>query len=162
MAWRWPGPRGEAFVVLQFILLGLIFFGPPQVGRSLLEPWPPLLMTAATWLSPCLLAWGLFAALYGTRSLGSNLTPFPRPKAQNQLVQRGAYALVRHPIYSGLLSLGLARALWVHGSAPLLWTALLFWLFDRKARREEAWLLEAHPDYADYQRRVKRLLPWLY
>jgi protein-S-isoprenylcysteine O-methyltransferase Ste14 len=162
VAWRWPGPRGEAFVVLQFILLGLIFLGPPQIGRDILEPWPPILASTGTWLAPLFLAWGLFAALYGTGSLGSNLTPFPRPKNENQLVQSGAYALVRHPIYSGLLSLSLARALWVRGSATLGWAVLLFWLFDRKAHREEAWLLEKHPGYADYQRRVKRLLPWIY
>ena len=54
---------------------------------------------------------------------------------------------------------------WSFAEAPLglVPTALLAVLFDLKARREEAWLIERFPEYADYRARTpRRLLPWLY
>jgi protein-S-isoprenylcysteine O-methyltransferase Ste14 len=42
------------------------------------------------------------------------------------------------------------------------YAALLFLLFDAKARREERWLVEKFPSYAGYQRRVRKLVPFLY
>ena len=42
-------------------------------------------------------------------------------------------------------------------------TALLAVLIDRKAQREETWLIERFPDYALYRARTpRRFLPWLY
>jgi protein-S-isoprenylcysteine O-methyltransferase Ste14 len=40
--------------------------------------------------------------------------------------------------------------------------AVGFFFFDRKAAKEEQWLEERHPDYADYARKVKKLIPWVY
>lgn len=39
---------------------------------------------------------------------------------------------------------------------------LLFLLFAAKSRLEEIWLLAMHPEYRDYERRTKRLIPWIY
>ena len=51
----------------------------------------------------------------------------------------------------------------VSGSVTVIVAAgLLFLLFAAKSRREEVWLTAAHPGYADYQRRTKRLIPWVY
>jgi len=53
----------------------------------------------------------------GALVLGKSLTPFPKPPAQAQLVRRGAYAMVRHPIYARLMALSLgSTSLW--GSLP--------------------------------------------
>ena len=53
-------------------------------------------------------------------------------------------------------------AIWRHGWLTLLYAALLFLLFDAKARREERWLLEKFPSYSEYKRRVRKLVPFLY
>ena len=46
------------------------------------------------------------------------------------------------------------------GLAP---TALLAVLFDLKARREEAWLIERFPEYVAYRAGTpRRFVPWLY
>ncbi len=42
------------------------------------------------------------------------------------------------------------------------YAVLLFLLFDMKSRREECWLAANYPDYPDYQKRVRRLIPFLY
>ena len=46
--------------------------------------------------------------------------------------------------------------------AALLWAALLVVFFDIKSRREEAWLAARFPAYADYRRRVRKLIPFIY
>jgi protein-S-isoprenylcysteine O-methyltransferase Ste14 len=40
--------------------------------------------------------------------------------------------------------------------------AALFFFFDLKSRQEERWLAEAYAGYQDYQRRVRKLIPWIY
>jgi protein-S-isoprenylcysteine O-methyltransferase Ste14 len=42
-------------------------------------------------------------AARGIWDLRSGLSPFPRPIAGAPLVESGAYRLIRHPIYSGLV-----------------------------------------------------------
>ena len=62
-------------------------------------------------------------------------------------------------MYGGVLLLALA---WVLLSSPL---ALVPWavaavFLDAKRRREEAWLVEAHPEYEEYRSSVKsRFVP---
>ncbi len=45
----------------------------------------------------------------------------------------------------------------------LLLTAVLVVFVELKSRREEQWLTERHPDYADYRRRTpRRFIPYVY
>jgi len=34
--------------------------------------------------------------------------------------------------------------------------------FHLKSRREERWLVERYPEYADYQKRVKKIIPFIW
>jgi protein-S-isoprenylcysteine O-methyltransferase Ste14 len=43
---------------------------------------------------------GAVLGIAGVKALGRNRTPFPKPREGAALVQSGAYALVRHPLYS--------------------------------------------------------------
>ena len=98
----------------------------------------------------------------GTISLGRNLTPFPKPTAGVSLVRTGIYGLIRHPLYVAVFCGALGCAL-VCRSWPALAAALaLAPLFDAKARREECWLRQRFPEYAGYEQRVRRFIPWLY
>jgi protein-S-isoprenylcysteine O-methyltransferase Ste14 len=47
-----------------------------------------------------LTALGILLAIAGLASLGSALTPFPRPLAKARLRRSGVYAWVRHPVYA--------------------------------------------------------------
>ena len=44
----------------------------------------------------------------GVQSIGDSITPFPVPKDAGELVVDGAYAYVRHPMYSGTTTFWLA------------------------------------------------------
>jgi len=94
--------------------------------------------------------------------LGRGLTPLPYPKDGAKFVQTGSFALVRHPMYGGGLMLALGWALFVQGCLTLGYVATLFAFLDAKSRREERWLAERFPEYTSYQRRVRKLIPFVY
>jgi protein-S-isoprenylcysteine O-methyltransferase Ste14 len=78
------------------------------------------------------------------------------------LIESGAYRLIRHPIYSGLVLGALGWGVVTGSTLAMVSAGLLFLLFIGKSRREEAWLCVVHPGYGAYQARTKRLIPWVY
>ena len=105
---------------------------------------------------------GAALAVAGVGSLGRNLSALPYPPDHGELVIRGAYRLVRHPIYGGLILGVLGWSLYLRSWLVLGYALALFVLFDFKSRREESWLIERYPEYAAYCRRTDKLIPWLY
>lgn len=157
----WKGERGEWFVVIQGVLFVLIGAGPRTWPGA--PVWAPPSTTLGTYLGLALMLAGAALSLPGLIALGSrNLTALPYPKATAELVESGPYAIVRHPIYSGLILASFGWGLYLHAWLTLLFAAALFVLFDLKSRREERWLTERFPQYRDYRKRVKKLLPWVY
>jgi len=152
--------RGDVFVYAQLGLIALVVLGPRSFGDS--EPWPGIWGQAAWAAGQALLLAGAAFALAGFIYLGSNLSPWPRPREGSRLVQTGVYRLVRHPLYTGLIFSALGWALRVNGPLTLLYAICLAALLDRKARYEEHWLRRKFGSYADYQRKVKRFVPFIY
>lgn len=154
-------------MVAQFTLLGLILIAPwLPIGRLSLPPgeaaWPTAVVWTARGLGGVLILIGGLLAVAGTLRLGRNLSVLPHPVDDAELVRSGAYGLVRHPIYSGLILGSLGWAL-VWGSWVALGLALaLALLLDAKSRREERALAARFADYAAYQRQVKKLIPFVY
>jgi len=120
-------------------------------------------LPAAGWAAPLGMVMtlaGLLFACWARHVLGSNWSAVVQLKQDHELIERGPYRHVRHPIYTGLLLafLGTAVALgeW-RGLLALTIVAVSFW---RKLRLEERWLGEQFgAPYADYMRRVKALIP---
>ncbi len=139
---------------LQFILLIALFVIPrnEQVLQN------------AAWLETLGLVFlipGVFILALSSLGLGSALTASPIPKENSTLVKSGMYGYVRHPIYTGLLILGLAPTL--HGGVfPqfLVWLGLLL-LLNYKARFEEKLLLRKYPEYVEYVSKTGRFIPRL-
>ncbi len=102
---------------------------------------------------------GGLVMIWGGRTLGPALTPFPSPRGKH--LESGPYRFVRHPIYGGgiVLALGISLASSFWALVP---TAALIPFFLVKARYEERLLAQADPGYADYLGRVrKRFFPGL-
>lgn len=158
-AW-WKGTRGEWYVVVQVALVVLIAVAPRTWNGWPSWPFPrgPLVFLAGL----ALLVGGAGLALGGALKLGRALTPLPHPAADAVLQESGAYRVVRHPMYCGVI---LAASGWVllRRGWLTLGCVLAAWVFiEFKVRREEKWLLERFPGYAAYQRRVRKLIPYLY
>jgi protein-S-isoprenylcysteine O-methyltransferase Ste14 len=157
----WRGLRGEYWVIAQGILL---------LGFAILPSYQPSFINidSSVWhyVSLGLTAvFGVGAMILLGRSLfdlGQNLTPLPHPRDDGQLVQTGIYSLVRHPLYSGVIFLAFTYASWQISWMHFLGAIALFIFFDAKATKEEVWLTEKFPDYANYRTSVKKLIPWIY
>ena len=154
------GPRGEGWLIGQFLLLGLL----AAVGLpGLADLWPHALVD---WLAlaagAAALATAGWVVLAAFRELGRNLTPLPRPRDDAVLVETGIYAAIRHPIYAGLILGGLGWSGLTRSLLAVAVTALLAIYLDLKSRREEAWLGERYTAYGAYRKRTKRLVPGLY
>jgi protein-S-isoprenylcysteine O-methyltransferase Ste14 len=146
--------RGLSWVVIQVVLLAVIALIPPDLLPRLPEP---------LWIiGPLVGGAGLLLVGFSALFLGTNLTVFPYPKKDGELTQHGVYGLVRHPMYSGVLLCALGWSLLRTSLPSLLCWVVLGIFFDRKATREEIWLTAKYPNYADYRRRVRKLIPWLY
>lgn len=149
--------KGTGYVVAQFVLLVPALIAPLLGARS--AAWP----VAVTVLGGLLAAAGLALVAAASVTLGQrNLSPFPKPKPEAALVQHGSFAVVRHPIYSGFVLLVLGWGLAWGSVVSLVGALVLLVFFDVKARREERWLAEMFAGYADYQQRVKKLIPFIY
>ncbi|MCI0584461.1 MAG: isoprenylcysteine carboxylmethyltransferase family protein [Chloroflexi bacterium] len=154
------GPRGEGWVAIQGVLFAAIGLAGTPVHGGWTGPAAAASVVAGSLL---LLAGGALAAagIAGLRR-GDALTAVPHPRDEASLVDTGAYRLVRHPVYGGLV---LAAAGWglIRASLPaIVLAALLLGFFDLKRRREEAWLSVRFPAYAGYAARTRRMIPWLY
>jgi len=152
------GPRGEGWVAIQLLLLLAVALAGLLAGGAW-AGWPAVLTSL---LGASLIAAGSLLLIRGLFDLGHSLTPMPRPLDDGALVQHGAYALVRHPLYGGLTLGSFGWALLTASPAALLLAALTAIFFDLKSRREEAWLIAHYPGYAAYRRRTRRLIPWVY
>jgi protein-S-isoprenylcysteine O-methyltransferase Ste14 len=156
----WKGSRGEWLVVVQVLLIALVFFGPRTL--SALPTWSLPFAAVCPIVGGALMIAGIGFLMSGLVKLGRGLTPLPYPKGDARLIETGPFGLVRHPMYSGGLVLALGWAVCVRGWLTLGYVIVLFLFLDRKSKREEAWLVEKFPTYGDYQRRVRKLVPFLY
>ncbi len=91
-----------------------------------------------------------------------SLSALPRPKDTATLIDTGVFALVRHPMYCGAIWAVFGWGLSSQGILMLGYAVLLTVFLDLKASREERSLAERFPAYADYKRRVRKLVPFLY
>ena len=151
------GQRGEGWVVLQIVLLvaivGAGFLGPAWDG-------PARVVGAITGVALIVLGLGLVAG--GGLALRRQLTAYPRPVPGGRLIEDGVFGLVRHPMYGGGVIVALGWGLAMASPLAIAGALVLAVFFDLKSRREEAWLAEQFAGYAAYQRRTRRLIPWIY
>ena len=145
--------KGVLLVVVQFLLLFTIVVLPHD------EMWP-VSETLGT-IAVLILIAGLAITLFGIVSLGSSLTATPVPKDGAVLRTTGMYAIVRHPIYLGLILFGLGLTLPSGSVLTVFSYGLLIFLLSYKARFEEQLLIAQYPQYRAYASRVGRILPFV-
>jgi len=113
-----------------------------------------------TGVALCVLGFGL--AIYARWHLGRNWGMPMSRKEQPELVTRGPYAFVRHPIYTGLILAMLGSAIGVN----IFWMLMLVPVsayFILSARQEESVMLQQFPEqYAAYMARTGMLAPRLF
>jgi len=142
---------GWAFVLAQFALIGLMVVLPREVHYIASDLWRTLGMV--------LMVAGAGVGFWSAAFLGRGLTPTPVPNGATELVTRGPYRYVRHPMYvSVVLFMG---GVAIRSGSWLAWPLFigLIALFHVKARWEESQLLEVFRGYDAYVSRTPRFVP---
>lgn len=116
------------------------------------------------WVGLCTLVAGSLLRRHCRRMLGENFTGAVIVKPGQQVVERGAYAYVRHPSYTAgamlFCGMGFALANWISLLTVLASVAAVY---AYRVRVEEAALLRVIGEpYERYMTRTKRFVPFLF
>ncbi len=142
---------------LQAVGIGIVFNAPRVWSGT--NPVTILRAAAAIALAVA----GAALAVAAVRTLGKQWSLTARVLEDHELVTRGPYGLVRHPIYTALLALVLAAGLANSGLSETALAALVYVAGTLlRTRREEALLRDSFgAEYDAYAARVPALLPGL-
>jgi protein-S-isoprenylcysteine O-methyltransferase Ste14 len=159
---RRESPASRAAHIVPLVLAALLLWvrTVPDGGVLFRRFLPP--SETSYWIGTLLVALGLVFSVWARVYIGRNWSATVTVKEDHELIRSGPYALVRHPIYSGLLlafiGSAIVRGEWRGVLAVLIVIAALW----RKLRLEERWMSETFGDqYRDYRKRTAALIPFL-
>lgn len=145
--------KAQAFPALE----ALIFIQMIGVKILLIPNYPRI----NSFLGLIIVLFGLGICLVARKTLGDNWTNAReyQVKRQHELITKGIYAIIRHPIYFGL-TLMLVGAEVVAGSYLAISFLAFFIVFYVQGKKEEKLFL-AHfgKEYQDYMKHTKMLIP---
>jgi protein-S-isoprenylcysteine O-methyltransferase Ste14 len=114
------------------------------------------------WLGLAATSCGCAFAIWARARLGSNWSAMVTVKQNHELILRGPYAVVRHPMYSGFLLALAGTAIAVGEIRAFIGLGLAFIAFFLKSAAEEQFMREEFSgEYARYSQRVRRLIPFI-
>ena len=118
---------------------------------------------AVEWAIVGLMASGFAFACWARVTMGSLWSVRVERKENHRLIEHGPFALVRHPIYTGLIAAGLATALVKATPLAIVGFIMTTAGLTLKAQLEERFLSDelGRESYDDYRRRVPMLVPFL-
>ena len=158
---REPLLRRAAHIVPLILAVGLLVFCLPALGALTCRN----VASRAAWLAPAgaiVTVAGLGFAVWARVTLARNWSGIVTLKQDHELVCTGPYGVVRHPIYTGLLTALLGTAIAIDQWRGVLALTIVAASFLAKMRTEEAFMSRAFgAAYADYKRDVPALIPKL-
>lgn len=114
------------------------------------------------WLGAGVTVAGLLFAVWARQYIGRNWSASVTIKQDHELITGGPYAVVRHPIYTGILTGFLGMAIAIGEVRGLIVCALILLAFWFKLRMEEQWMRAQFGEvYVDYARETAALVPYL-
>jgi protein-S-isoprenylcysteine O-methyltransferase Ste14 len=148
---------------LQHIGAGMVGFwllfgnGAGPLSKRLLPGTPEVL-----WAGVLVTAIGVGISIWARLSLGANWSGMVTLKKDHELVRKGLYRWIRHPIYTGIL-LGFVGTGIIEGHlSGILGFAILWLSFYFKARREENFLRQEFGDgFEEHLKQTGMFLPRL-
>ena len=155
-------PAASRIFRLLIFLIVIVLLAVPRIPLPWLyaQLWPQGYWPF--WLGAAITVAGLLFAVWARVHLGRNWSRAVTIKQDHELITTGPYAVVRHPIYTGMLAgfLGMAIAIsQVRGFVVVVLVFVVFWV---KFRMEEKWMRSQFGEtYAAYARQTAALVPYL-
>jgi protein-S-isoprenylcysteine O-methyltransferase Ste14 len=145
------------------LVLAALLLSTPSISVSVLND---RFIPRAPWsfaIGVTLTAAGLLFTVWARRYLGPNWSGTVTIKEGHELITTGPYAIVRHPIYSGLLLAFAGSAVAIGEWRAILAVVLALLAFLHKLRIEEWWMERQFGSaYRAYCRRVPALIPLIF
>lgn len=150
--WFW-----RALVIILIVIFGGRFVGVDYYAKLPFQSDPVF-----GWIGAACSVVGIGIAIWARVYLGRNWSAHPTQKAEHELVTTGPYGYLRHPIYTGVI-LALFGTISVGFIYTLVIFAVFLVIFVARIPREERIMRTLFPDqYPAYQKRTKRLIPWVW
>jgi protein-S-isoprenylcysteine O-methyltransferase Ste14 len=112
------------------------------------------------WTGAAMTLAGVLFAIWARISLGRNWSAAVQIKQDHELIRKGPYNYIRHPIYTGVLLALLGNAVAIGQLRGALAFAVIVVGFIRKAKKEEAFLAGQFGDaFTQHRRRTGFFLP---
>ena len=147
-------------------ILGLLFLGGFLLPllystTSWLDFANYTLPTWAGWIGVALITAALYVFWRAHADLGLNWSPTLEIREKHELITRGIYGVIRHPMYSSQWILAIAQPLllqnWLVGFANLIIFIPFYFL---RVQAEEKMMLDSFGDeYRDYMKKTGAILP---
>jgi protein-S-isoprenylcysteine O-methyltransferase Ste14 len=140
-------------------VIAFVVLGDRSVLTSRLVPGPNLISYTGIAISLV----GVLFAIWARRYLGGNWGTTVMLKKKQTLIRNGPYAIVRHPIYTGI-ALGFVGTAIALGNAfgIILLLGILLFVFLRMQDEEKLMVETFGKEYLQYEKEVKRFVPFIY
>jgi protein-S-isoprenylcysteine O-methyltransferase Ste14 len=158
---RQESAASRAGHIVPLAIAAWLLWAPSLPGHFLAGRFVPDTL-ATFWIGVAILIAGLGFSIWARRVLGRNWSGIVTVKQDHELIERGPYRWVRHPIYTGLLIAFVGTAISRGEWRGLLAVAIVFAGLWRKLKLEERWMIETFGDaYLRYRERVRALIPFV-
>lgn len=144
--------KKDYFLVGVQIVLFILYYFHINFVEFLIPQW-------IQWTLLVFIGIGIVIFIISIIQLNKNLSPFPTPRSDSQLVQTGLYKYIRHPVYTGILISFGSYALYSGSIYRLIITLILYLLFLVKSRYEEEQLMNRYDEYGTYRKKTGRFFP---
>jgi protein-S-isoprenylcysteine O-methyltransferase Ste14 len=106
---------------------------------------------------------GLIGAIWARISLGREWSGYVTYKKEHELITRGPYRFVRHPIYSSILLMLIGTILYYGSILVFVIFFIAFIGFLWRTYKEEEIMTNLFKEkYQNYMKKTKRLIPFIY
>lgn len=155
-------PAASRVLRVSIMLIAIVLLSTTRIPLRwlYLKLWPAGLFSF--WLGAAVTIDGLLFAVWARVHLGRNWSRSVTIKEGHELIVTGPYAVVRHPIYTGILTGLVGTAIALSQVRGIIALALFFFAFWIKLRMEEEWMRSQFGEtYSTYAHRTAALVPYL-
>ena len=138
-------------VFLQFFIISLHFFQWEFIPQKQIIPVNPFSYLVGF----LIIITAFIILLFAIKDLGRNLSPFPRPIKNSNLVTTGIYRFTRHPMYYSLIFISFGVFITKLSIYYLFLTISLSLIIKFKIALEEQYLKNKFKNYLFYKNEVK-------
>jgi len=138
-------------VFLQFFIISLHFFQWEFIPQKQIIQVTPF----SYFVGFLIIIIAFIILLVAIKDLGRNLSPFPRPINNSNLVTKGIYRFTRHPMYYSLIFISIGVFIIKLSIYYLFLTISLALIIKFKIALEEKYLMNKFKNYLLYKNKVK-------